>query len=68
MHSADNQDSPPGSLTHLDSQGHANRVDVSDKQSTQREAQAQAWVRMCHTDRAIEDFDEIAFFPPVTGG
>lgn len=23
---------------------------------------------LCHTNRAIEDFDEIAFFPPVTGG
>lgn len=39
-------DTSPTGLTHLDSQGHANMVDVSDKQSTQREAQAQAWVRM----------------------
>jgi molybdopterin synthase sulfur carrier subunit len=23
---------------------------------------------LCHPDKAIEDFDEIAFFPPVTGG
>ncbi|WP_166217116.1 molybdopterin converting factor subunit 1 [Pseudomonas atagonensis] len=23
---------------------------------------------LCQTDQAIEDFDEIAFFPPVTGG
>nr|WP_283180554.1 MULTISPECIES: MoaD/ThiS family protein [unclassified Pseudomonas] len=23
---------------------------------------------LCHPDQAIEDFDEIAFFPPVTGG
>jgi molybdopterin synthase sulfur carrier subunit len=23
---------------------------------------------LCHPDRVIEDFDEIAFFPPVTGG
>jgi len=23
---------------------------------------------LCHSDQAIEDFDEIAFFPPVTGG
>jgi len=23
---------------------------------------------LCHLDQAIEDFDEIAFFPPVTGG
>ena len=23
---------------------------------------------LCATDQAIEDFDEIAFFPPVTGG
>ena len=23
---------------------------------------------LCHPDRGIEDFDEIAFFPPVTGG
>ncbi|QLL11185.1 cyclic pyranopterin monophosphate synthase MoaC [Pseudomonas chlororaphis] len=33
-------------LTHLDAEGRANMVDVSDKQSTDREAQAQAWVRM----------------------
>ncbi|BCX68672.1 cyclic pyranopterin monophosphate synthase subunit MoaC [Pseudomonas sp. WPR_5_2] len=39
-------DSLPNGLTHLDSQGRANMVDVSDKRSTQREAQAQAWVRM----------------------
>ncbi|MCY1393236.1 Molybdopterin synthase sulfur carrier subunit [compost metagenome] len=23
---------------------------------------------LCRPDQAIEDFDEIAFFPPVTGG
>jgi len=23
---------------------------------------------LCHPDQLIEDFDEIAFFPPVTGG
>ncbi|WP_285420187.1 MoaD/ThiS family protein [Pseudomonas sp. efr-133-TYG-5] len=23
---------------------------------------------LCQTDQPIEDFDEIAFFPPVTGG
>jgi molybdopterin synthase sulfur carrier subunit len=23
---------------------------------------------LCHPDQAVEDFDEIAFFPPVTGG
>ena len=23
---------------------------------------------LCQPDQAIEDFDEIAFFPPVTGG
>jgi molybdopterin synthase sulfur carrier subunit len=23
---------------------------------------------LCHPDQPIEDFDEIAFFPPVTGG
>ncbi|MCU1715757.1 cyclic pyranopterin monophosphate synthase MoaC [Pseudomonas sp. 5P_3.1_Bac2] len=33
-------------LTHLDSQGRANMVDVSDKAQTVREAAAQAWVRM----------------------
>ncbi|WP_097304188.1 cyclic pyranopterin monophosphate synthase MoaC [Pseudomonas chlororaphis] len=33
-------------LTHLDAEGRANMVDVSDKQPTDREAQAQAWVRM----------------------
>lgn len=38
-------DAPPV-LTHLDSQGRANMVDVSDKALTRREAQAQAWVRM----------------------
>ncbi|ARU89472.1 cyclic pyranopterin monophosphate synthase MoaC [Pseudomonas sp. M30-35] len=34
-------------LTHLDSQGRANMVDVSDKSSTVREAVAEALVRMC---------------------
>ncbi|MGE8066295.1 MoaD/ThiS family protein [Pseudomonas sp. NPDC089569] len=24
--------------------------------------------QLCQPDQAIEDFDEIAFFPPVTGG
>lgn len=33
-------------LTHLDSQGHARMVDVTDKASTAREAEAEAWVRM----------------------
>ena len=33
-------------LTHLDSQGHANMVDVTDKSVTFREAQAEALVRM----------------------
>src|SRR5690606_21196466 len=33
-------------LTHLDSQGRANMVDVSDKSSTVREAVAEALVRM----------------------
>ena len=37
---------PPNRLTHLDSQGRANMVDVSEKTSTLREAQAHAWVRM----------------------
>jgi molybdopterin synthase sulfur carrier subunit len=23
---------------------------------------------LCHPDQVIEDYDEIAFFPPVTGG
>ncbi|MEE4462499.1 cyclic pyranopterin monophosphate synthase MoaC, partial [Azotobacter chroococcum] len=31
-------------LTHLDSQGHAHMVDVTDKANTAREAEA--WVRM----------------------
>lgn len=35
-----------GSLTHLDADGRANMVEVSDKDPTNREAQAQAWVRM----------------------
>ncbi|MHC8287745.1 cyclic pyranopterin monophosphate synthase MoaC [Pseudomonas sp. XS1P51] len=39
-------DTPPDTLTHLDRQGHAHMVDVSDKTSTEREARAQAWVRM----------------------
>jgi cyclic pyranopterin phosphate synthase len=39
-------DASPGGLTHLDRQGRANMVDVSEKAPTQREAQAQAWVRM----------------------
>lgn len=33
-------------LTHLDAEGRANMVDVSEKDPTDREAQAQAWVRM----------------------
>jgi len=33
-------------LTHIDHQGQASMVDVSDKVPTQREARAQAWVRM----------------------
>ncbi|AJE22505.1 cyclic pyranopterin monophosphate synthase MoaC [Azotobacter chroococcum] len=33
-------------LTHLDSQGHAHMVDVTDKANTAREAEAEAWVRM----------------------
>ena len=33
-------------LTHLDSQGHAHMVDVTDKALTFREAVAEAWVRM----------------------
>lgn len=33
-------------LTHLDSRGHAQMVDVSDKANTAREAVAEAWVRM----------------------
>lgn len=41
-----NPNTPPDRLTHLDSQGRANMVDVSEKNSTLREAQAQAWVRM----------------------
>lgn len=42
----ENVNTPPNRLTHLDSQGRANMVDVGEKTSTQREAQAQAWVRM----------------------
>ncbi|ASL27655.1 cyclic pyranopterin monophosphate synthase MoaC [Azotobacter chroococcum] len=33
-------------LTHLDSQGHAHMVDVTDKANSAREAEAEAWVRM----------------------
>lgn len=33
-------------LTHLDAQGQANMVDVTDKAITAREATAEAWVRM----------------------
>lgn len=33
-------------LTHLDAHGHANMVDVTDKTPSQREAVAEAWVRM----------------------
>ncbi|MGE8098376.1 cyclic pyranopterin monophosphate synthase MoaC [Pseudomonas fluorescens] len=33
-------------LTHLDAEGRANMVDVSEKDPTNREAQAQAWIRM----------------------
>ncbi len=35
-----------GALTHLDAEGRANMVDVSEKDPTHREAQAQAWIRM----------------------
>jgi len=35
-----------GTLTHLDAEGRANMVDVSEKEPTNREAQAQAWIRM----------------------
>lgn len=37
---------PKPQLTHLDAQGHASMVDVSDKPETTREASAQAVVRM----------------------
>lgn len=33
-------------LTHLDSQGHAHMVDVSEKEITTREARAEAYIRM----------------------
>ncbi|MCF5266808.1 cyclic pyranopterin monophosphate synthase MoaC, partial [Pseudomonas syringae] len=36
-------------LTHLDSQGRANMVDVTDKAVTSREAVAEAFVRMLPT-------------------
>ncbi|MGH8349739.1 MAG: cyclic pyranopterin monophosphate synthase MoaC [Pseudomonas sp.] len=42
----DISDASPNGLTHLDRQGRANMVDVSEKTSTLREAKAQAWVRM----------------------
>lgn len=43
-------------LTHLDSQGHANMVDVTDKAVTSREAVAEARVRMRpETLRLIQD-------------
>ncbi len=42
----ENANTPSNRLTHLDSQGRANMVDVSEKTSTLREAQAHAWVRM----------------------
>jgi cyclic pyranopterin phosphate synthase len=42
----DTSHASPNGLTHLDNQGRANMVDVSEKTPTQREAQAQAWVRM----------------------
>jgi cyclic pyranopterin phosphate synthase len=42
-------------LTHLDAQGTARMVDVSDKPETAREARAEAWVRMSeHTLSLIE--------------
>jgi len=41
-------------LTHLDSLGRARRVDVSNKPVSFREA--------------LDDGDEVAFFPTLTGG
>lgn len=38
--------SDSATLTHLDAEGRANMVDVSEKDPTNREAQAQAWIRM----------------------
>lgn len=40
-------------LTHLDAQGQANMVDVTAKAITQREAHAEAWVRMQPTTLAL---------------
>ncbi len=40
-------------LTHLDEQGRANMVDVTDKANTQREATAEAWVRMLPSTLAM---------------
>ncbi len=40
-------------LTHLDEQGRANMVDVTDKANTQREASAEAWVRMLPSTLAM---------------
>ncbi|MDD2090724.1 cyclic pyranopterin monophosphate synthase MoaC [Pseudomonas guariconensis] len=36
----------PSSLTHLDTRGNAQMVDVTDKSETHRQATAEAWVRM----------------------
>lgn len=43
---SDLKDTGGGVLTHLDADGRANMVDVSEKVPTNREAQAQAWIRM----------------------
>ena len=40
-------------LTHLDEHGRANMVDVTDKANTQREATAEAWVRMLPSTLAM---------------
>lgn len=42
-------------LTHLDSHGRAAMVDVSDKAVTEREAVAEAWVRMAPATLALID-------------
>lgn len=46
--------SPSSSLTHLDAQGHARMVDITEKSVTQREATAEAMVAMqAHTLQLI---------------
>ena len=54
-------------LTHLDQQGHARMVDVGDK-ALPVGALIAINHDYCTLDQLLKDNDEVAYFPPVTGG